>query len=187
MSNQKLKYSLIFKPDIVYSEWEKQKTLKKPRNKIQAWPEPSSRNLNIKYCEIVVALTFHGADSLSAISNPLQVTHKLFFISQNIWYSLPGRDCGNTIPVLPQTPDKEAPLNCAHLSLSSGCCLRTALNQHIYQMLGPASFGSCTICLSPHDGIDLVGCLQLPWDPLHRPYTAGNGNILGLCQENTRN
>lgn len=59
--------------------------------------------------------------------------------------------------VPPQAP--ETPLNCAHLSHSSGCCLRTALNQHTYQMLGPASFGSCTICLSPQDGVDLVGCL----------------------------
>lgn len=61
LSSQKLKYSLIFKPDIVYSEWERQKILTKPRNKIQAWPafleEPAyqislwnSGSINLPWC-----------------------------------------------------------------------------------------------------------------------------------------
>lgn len=39
-------------------------------------------------------------------------------------------------------------------------------------MLSPASFGSCAICLSIHDGVDFVDCLQLPRVPGHGAHNA---------------
>lgn len=41
-----------------------------------------------------------------------------------------------------------------------------------YQMLSPASFGSCAICLSPHDGVDFMDSLQLPRVSVHRAHNA---------------
>lgn len=119
----------------------------------------------------MVAVTFHSSDSLPDISSSWQAAQK------GDCFSSPSKAFGSCFQeetvATPLGSSRIVTLNCAHLSSTTQwTLLENCFKSTHYQMLSPASFGSCAICLSTNDGVDFMDCMQLPRVPVHRAHNA---------------